>query len=69
MPTTGPFQTNLLRLKQVQAQTGLGRSSIYNLIGDGDFPAPVKITKRAVAWPQQSINDWVASRVSTAKTA
>ena len=59
--------TALLRRKQVEAQTGLARSTIYKLIAQGNFPAPVRITAKAVAWPSNQVADWIASRVSTAK--
>lgn len=59
----------LLRRKEVEAQTGLARSTLYKLIASGDFPAPVRITAKAVAWPSNLVDAWIASRVSTAKTA
>jgi prophage regulatory protein len=46
----------------VQAVTGLARSTIYNLLAKGDFPRPVKLTGRAVAWPESSIAEWLAQR-------
>jgi prophage regulatory protein len=54
----------LLRRKQVELQTGLARSTIYKLIALGLFPAPVRLTSKAVAWPQNSINKWINSRIS-----
>ena len=41
----------LLRLPNVMRLTGLARSTIYKLIAAGEFPAPRKLTRRAVAWP------------------
>ena len=57
----------LLRRKQVEARTGLARSTLYKLIGLGEFPAPVRITAKAVAWKSSCVEAWIASRVSTAK--
>lgn len=51
-----------LRRRQVEALTGLSRSSLYSLMSCGDFPRPVKLTTRAVAWPESKIAEWLASR-------
>jgi prophage regulatory protein len=39
--------------------------SIYRLIRLGDFPRPVKLGQRAVAWRESDINDWIDSREVT----
>jgi len=54
----------LLRRQQVEALTGLARSTIYKLIASGDFPAPVQLTAKAVAWPSDAVSAWIDSRVS-----
>ncbi|MEG8052099.1 AlpA family transcriptional regulator [Sphingomonas aerolata] len=51
-----------LRLPDVKAETGLGKTSIYQLIRDGQFPKPVKISSRAVAWREGAIEAWKADR-------
>lgn len=65
-----PIFASLMRREQVQAQTGLCRSTLYALIKKGDFPKPVKITgARAVAWPSLAVNAWVQSRIAGVKNA
>lgn len=59
--------SSLLRRPQVEAITGLSRSSIYALISQGRFPEPVKLSVRSVAWKQDSITSWVESRPSCAR--
>jgi prophage regulatory protein len=49
----------LYRLPEVIERVGLSRSTIYEYISRGDFPAPIKIGKRAVAWNEASINQWL----------
>ncbi len=39
------------------------RSAIYRQITDGDFPKPIKITAKAVAWPSNEIDNWILSRI------
>ena len=54
---------SIIRRKQVQAQTGLSRSGIYQMISEGNFPNSVKIGHRAVGWLQTEVNAWIASRI------
>jgi prophage regulatory protein len=56
----------LLRIGAVIRTTGLGRSTIYRLITNGDFPAPVRLSARAVAWRRADVETWTAARPSTA---
>ncbi|SFC34020.1 transcriptional regulator, AlpA family [Polaromonas sp. OV174] len=61
---TAQLQTALaiLRRKQVEARTGLSRSSIYALMAKNLFPKPVKLTAKAVGWKSDSIDSWIESR-------
>ena len=56
------MQNRILRRSQVEAQIGLSRSSIYQMMSEGEFPLPIKLGKRAVGWSEVEINDWLASR-------
>ncbi|WP_281856850.1 helix-turn-helix transcriptional regulator [Litoreibacter halocynthiae] len=58
-----------LRRPTVEAITGLSRSMIYSLMDDGDFPRPVRIGKRAVAWPESAIEAWLAQRPTASRQA
>ena len=57
----------LLRIKQVQYQTGLARSTIYKLMAEGDFPQPVKITSKSSAWVSSEVEDWKQARMDDRK--
>lgn len=63
------FQESLviLRRKQVEARTGLSRSSIYASIKAGNFPAPVSLGEKSVGWLQHEIDGWIASRVAASR--
>lgn len=58
---------SFLRLKQVKILTGFSRSWIYEAIRRGDFPAPISIGVRAVAWTEKSIADWQAQRIEQSR--
>ena len=55
----------LLRLQQVQALTGLSRSTLYKLISERNFPASIALAGRAVAWDSQAVDAWIESRIAT----
>ena len=61
-----PEPAMLLRIGAVIRTTGLGRSTIYRLITSGEFPAPVRLSARAVAWRRADVESWSAGRPSTA---
>lgn len=58
---------NLIRLPEVQRMTGLRRSMIYALAKRGDFPKPIRITERCVAWPEPAVRTWIAERMEAAQ--
>lgn len=49
----------MIRLKEVLRITGLSRSTVYNYMSDGVFPAQVKIGYRSVAWREVDIQQWL----------
>lgn len=51
-----------LRRRAVEEITGLSRSTIYLLMSKGQFPRPIKLTAKAVAWSETSIVDWLSTR-------
>ncbi|MBB0023273.1 MULTISPECIES: AlpA family transcriptional regulator [Ralstonia] len=51
----------ILRRKQVEAATGLSRSTIYQRIKEKTFPAPVALGPRAVGWRAGDIDAWLAN--------
>jgi prophage regulatory protein len=53
----------VLRRRQVEAHTGLSRSTIYARVREGSFPAPISLGAKAVGWLQSDIEDWIAERV------
>ena len=52
----------ILRLPDVVEVTGLGRSTIYAKVAQGQFPKPIKLGDRAVGWVDAEIYDWVLSK-------
>jgi prophage regulatory protein len=55
----------MLRNRSVTNSSGVGRSTLYNLISEGLFTKPVCITsKKAVAWPSNEVYAINAARIA-----
>jgi prophage regulatory protein len=50
----------ILRRKQVEAETGLSKTSIYTRIRAKTFPAPVRLGQRSVGWRAGDIDAFLA---------
>tara|TARA_X000000950_G_C13756862_1_gene595132 strand:+ start:480 stop:680 length:201 start_codon:yes stop_codon:yes gene_type:complete len=56
--------TNIIRLPEVIAKTGLSRSTIYVQISKGNFPKGVPIGDHARGWLNHEIEEWINSRAA-----
>ncbi|UWQ14196.1 AlpA family phage regulatory protein [Aliiroseovarius sp. M344] len=57
----------LYRRTEVEALTGLSSTTLYDMMNRGDFPRPVRIAKRAVAWPESVLSEWFENLPSAEK--
>lgn len=51
----------ILRLKQVEMETGISRSSIYRGVRAGTFPSSISLGARSVGWRRGDIDAWLAN--------
>jgi prophage regulatory protein len=61
--------TRILRRREVQALVGLARSTIYQAVAAGTFPAPIHLTQRSVGWVAAEVEAWIAARVAESRAA
>jgi prophage regulatory protein len=54
----------ILRIGELEALTGKGRSQIYEGINAGTFPGPVPLGERAVGWLSDEIETWLTARIA-----
>lgn len=64
IPQTSSPQ-RLLRLPEVCNLVALGKSSVYAGVKSGTFPAPIKLSRRAVCWPAAVIDAWITERIKS----
>ncbi|WP_407363386.1 helix-turn-helix transcriptional regulator [Pseudomonas luteola] len=54
----------IIRLKDVIESTGIARSTIYKLVGEGEFPKPVPLVGRTVGWVESEVHEWIRGRIA-----
>jgi len=55
-------ESRFLRMPEVIRLIGLKKSAIYQKVGVGEFPSPVSLGSRAVAWKSDEIQNWMDTR-------
>ncbi|WP_292952968.1 AlpA family phage regulatory protein [Nitrosomonas sp.] len=55
---------NIQRRRQVEARTGLSRSTLYLYISQGLFPRPINLGPRSIGWPDYEIDAINAARIA-----
>lgn len=53
----------LLRFGEVRRRTGLSRSTIWRMERSGVFPRRIKISINVVAWREDEVDKWIASKI------
>lgn len=54
----------ILRRRQVEAESGYSRSTLYLRISQGLWPKPVSLGPRAVGWPAGEVSAVNAARIA-----
>lgn len=54
----------IIKRREVEATTGLSRSSLYRLAAAGEFPRPIRLGPRAVGWRADEIAAWIEQRTA-----
>lgn len=59
-PTTAsPPVAAFVRLREVEARTGLCGKTIYRKMARGEFPKSVKLGANAVGWRESDLRGWM----------
>jgi prophage regulatory protein len=60
--TTPQQPPRFIRRPEVLRRLALSKSTLYRLIADGSLPRPRRVSPRIVAWPENEIAAYVATR-------
>lgn len=53
----------LIRISEVIDKTGYCRAWIYRLIKNNEFPEPIKIGPRSIAFVEKEIDEWIDDKI------
>lgn len=76
MATQHQTAPTILRRKQVEARTGLSRSTIYAKLRrnpkrpndyDPTFPKPVSVGAKAVGWIEAELDAWLIAQINKSR--
>lgn len=48
--------------EEVAAQLGLCVRSLQRLVRDGEFPQPIRFSRKLIRWSSATVNDWIQTR-------
>mgnify|MGYP003603103788 FL=1 len=65
MSQTLEFIVRILKLKEVLTRTGLGKTTLYMLISNGDFPKQIPLGLRAVGWLESEVDAWILEKIES----
>jgi prophage regulatory protein len=54
-----------LKLHQVLAKTGVGKTTLYDMIAKGKFPAPIPTSDRCRVWLEAEVDQFLLDRADT----
>lgn len=63
--TTSP---TLIRRSEVLQRCGISNSTLHRRLKAGEFPAPIKLGPRAVAWVEEEVDAWIAQRIEASRS-
>ena len=62
-------QLRLLTVREVSARVGLAVPTLWAMVARGDFPIPIKVTKRSTRWRSEEVEEWIETRPRTKEAA
>ncbi|WP_428852748.1 AlpA family transcriptional regulator [Imbroritus primus] len=60
------YEMKAINIKQVAEKVSLGKSTIYRMVAEGDFPKPFSLGSNRTAWLEEDIDAWLAVKAGRA---
>ena len=54
----------LLSFRDLKARCTLSRSTVWRYVQRGEFPKPIKVTDRRIAWRESDVTRWLDKRAA-----
>jgi len=69
MQTSLPDGARFMRAPEVIDRCGIKRSTLWEAVKRGTFPAPVRIGPNATAWISTEVESWMRDRIRESREA
>ncbi|MEP9353876.1 AlpA family phage regulatory protein [Xanthobacter sp. KR7-65] len=67
-PTGNEPSLRFLRVEEVYALVGIGRSFLDDLVKEGDFPTPIYLSAKTRVWVEAEVLAWMRAKANTSRT-
>ncbi|MDN3560869.1 helix-turn-helix transcriptional regulator [Vreelandella neptunia] len=57
----------LIRRPEVLKRCAFSSTTLHRLIHANDFPSPVQLSERSVAWVENEVDEWIVERIKRRK--
>lgn len=58
------YENRFIRLKEVLQMTSIPKSTLMEMIKNGEFPAPVDLSTRSRAWIEREAKEWMQEKIA-----
>lgn len=55
----------LMNLKEVTERCTISRTQVWRLVRKGDFPQPVKLSDKRIAFVPEEVEAWIEERINS----
>ena len=62
MKNNEPLKRVILDQKTILASLGISKTTLWRMIGRGEFPQPIKIGERLNGWRVETFEQWLESK-------
>ena len=58
-------EVRFLRMSEVEKKVGLKKRTIQNMVKDKQFPQPVRLHQRSIAFVESEVENWMHARIES----
>lgn len=62
--TQASTKSQFLELNQVLELIPVGRTTLYQMIKEGEFPKQINLTNKRVAWSKKEVQAWIDKKLN-----
>ncbi|PWV72997.1 AlpA family transcriptional regulator [Halomonas sp. A11-A] len=62
------YRPTLIRRSEVLQRCGFSNTTLHRLLTKGEFPPPVQVLGRSVAWIEAEVDAWIMERIEASRS-